>query len=284
MTLNQMFNINRIMRIMNTNIKIIICLLLAMFSVIGCGDDADVIIDSDSEPSVEYVKFIPEDPYNYWVSEHKDTLYFFESGGNPRDGLLLEFKSVTPQHNFDLPYLYYTDSDSLYVPLRQTHSSNSYKPLIGYPVEWGEGEFTVSFYQGREVATYKQLSLADFEKAEPRPVKPNPDVPQIERVTEDPWSWVNEANDTIYFSGSPDGKPEQDGGTLYFKNMAFNPISQIPYRYCVSPDTLYVYFKQYYESDTNNPLIGYPVEWGEDAFTLYDYQGIQKATYKQLKL
>lgn len=268
---------------MTVKIKIIVSLLLAMFSFISCGEDAGVGVDPEPIPGVEYVKFIPEDPLNYWVSEHKDTLYFPESGGNPRDGLLLSFKSVSPRHNFDLPYIYYTDSDSLYVCLRQIHSSNNYKPLIGYPVEWGEGEFTVSFYQGREKATYKQLSLADFEKAEPRPVLPQPDKPQSERVTEDPWSWVNEANDTIYFSGSPDGKPEQDGGILYFKNMAFNPISQIPYRYYVSPDTLYVYFKQYYEGDTNNPLIGYPVEWGNDEFILYNYQGIHKATYKQLK-
>lgn len=268
---------------MNAKVKIVVSLLLAMFSFSGCGDDTDVAIDPEPAPSVTYVKFIPEDPYNYWVSEHKDTLYFPKSEGDPRGGVLLEFKSVTSQHNFDLPYLYDADSDSLYVNLRQIHSSNGYSPLIGYPVEWGEGEFTVFFYQGREKATYRQLSLADFEKAEPQPVQPNPDVPQIERITEDPWSWVNEANDTIYFSGSPDGKPEQKGGVLYFKNMTFNPISQIPYRYYISPDTLYVYFKQYYESDTNNPLIGYPVEWGEDEFTLYDYQGIQKATYKQLK-
>lgn len=261
-------------------------LLLIAFSFVGCGDDAGVVMEPEPTSPIEEVKFIPEDPWDYWVSEYKDTLYFFDNGGKPREGSLLHFQGVTPQRNFDLPYLYYTDSDSLYVYLRQIHSSDSYNPLIGYPAEWGEGEFTLYFYQGREKATYKQLSLADFEKEDARPVTPAPGVPEgslPERITEDPWSWVSESNDTIYFSGSPDGKPEQDGGTLYFKCMAFNPISLIPYRYYVSPDTLYVYFKQYYESDTNNPLIGYPVEWGEKEFTLYNYQGREKMTYKQLK-
>lgn len=254
--------------------------LLSAAFIVGC-DDNDIIVEQD-EPQLEY-KFIPKDPENYWISEHGDTLYFPESKGDPKNGTLLEFKSETYRHNFDLPYTYKVDDDSIYVNLRQIHSSNSYSPLIGYPVRWGDGEFTLSFYQGREQATYKRQSLADFENAPSRPLLPAlPEAPAPDRVTEDPWSWVNEANDTIYFSGSPDGKPEPDGGILYFKNMAFNPISIIPYRYAVGEDTLYIHSKQYFDGDTNNPLVGYPVEWGENMFTLHGYQGIERATYKRL--
>lgn len=48
---------------MNAKVKIVVSLLLAMFSFIGCGDDTDVAIDPEPAPSVTYVKFIPEDPY-----------------------------------------------------------------------------------------------------------------------------------------------------------------------------------------------------------------------------
>lgn len=81
-------------------------------------------------------------------------------------------------------------------------------------------------------------------------------------------NWVNEKKDTLYFS---------DSGLLTYKNS--NPYYMILYSYRIEQDSIFLYPNH---SSNSNDWTGYPIQWGTNEFTLFNYNNVDKNVYKRL--
>lgn len=82
-------------------------------------------------------------------------------------------------------------------------------------------------------------------------------------------NWVNEKNDTIYFYDS--------GRLLIYKN--FNPYYTILYDYYMKQDSIFLFPAH---SSNSDDWKGCPIQCEKNKFTLFQFNNIEKAVYKQL--
>lgn len=140
---------------MNSKIKIVVSLLLAMFSFIGCSDDDDAI-DLELAPSIEEKKngdLILADPEN-WVNEEKDARRFTAAG---------LFRHIDFETRNMILCSYQIRNDSLFLlntqgDMIQGADGKWHFPWIGYPIQQNEKELTLYHFNGKEKDTYRPKS------------------------------------------------------------------------------------------------------------------------------
>lgn len=82
-------------------------------------------------------------------------------------------------------------------------------------------------------------------------------------------NWVNEKKDTVYFYN--------DAKLLTYKS--FNSNHTILYSYNIKQDSIFLYPSH---SSNSNDWTGYPIQWGTNEFTLFNYNNVDKDVYKRL--
>lgn len=80
--------------------------------------------------------------------------------------------------------------------------------------------------------------------------------------------WINEKNDTLNFT---------DSGLLLYKN--FNPYYMVIYAYYMEQDSIFLFPAH---SSYSDDWKGYHIQCEKNKFTLFQFNNIEEAVYKQL--